>query len=390
LHDLERGAATDEKNVPIQWKPPVEKRAANHFIDGVVTTDVFMDNFGFARQIENSGSMNPPGPRELALEFSQERRQRQQNFSVDPDIFARRDRREILPDRRDAFLAANAATARDRSESLGRAEFCFHAFGQLNHNNIFAIPDAIESREIVDCGTIAHDSFGNEKASRELLIVPRSSHRGGERSISNANLERLFNGQLVTMIFEGAVFVAPNDLTRTDSVVFHCLEGDGNMAPVEICRLYISKGHNFFGHHGREPDNYPMIEVRSVECVAGHGIRGDRFFDYQNDYKGQITFFSLEVFDELCGALEMQDYSPGSVRRNVMTRGIDLNELIGQEFEVQGVRFCGTGECRPCYWMDRAIASSAENFLKGRGGLRARILTDGTLHSTAAVPETVE
>src|SRR5437588_919245 len=64
---------------------------------------------------------------------------------------------------------------------------------------------------------------------------------------------------------------------------------------VEICHLYISSGHNFFGHHGRAPDEYPATEVPSVECVAGHGIRGDRFFDYQQDYKGQITFFSLEV-----------------------------------------------------------------------------------------------
>ena len=46
---------------------------------------------------------------------------------------------------------------------------------------------------------------------------------------------------------------------------------------------------------------------------------------------------------------------------------------------MQGVRFHGTQECKPCYWMDRAIAPGAEKFLKGRGGLRARILSDGTL-----------
>ena len=156
---------------------------------------------------------------------------------------------------------------------------------------------------------------------------------------------------------------------------------------MEICHLYISHSHNFFGHHGREPDDYPAIEVPMIECVAGHGIRGDRFFDYEEDYKGQITFFSLEVFDELCGTVEVQDCSPDLVRRNVITRKVDLNELIGQDFEVQGVRFHGTAECRPCYWMDRAIAPGAEEFLKGRGGLRARILTDGKLRSTARAPE---
>jgi len=159
---------------------------------------------------------------------------------------------------------------------------------------------------------------------------------------------------------------------------------------VEICHLYISPGHNFFGHHGREPDDYPAIEVPLIECVAGHGIRGDRFFDYQNDYKGQISFFSLEVFDQLCGEFDLQDCSPSLVRRNVITREADLNKLIGREFEIQGVRFHGTGECRPCYWMDRAIAPGAEEFLKGRGGLRARILSDGELRSVSRVPETVE
>jgi MOSC domain-containing protein YiiM len=154
---------------------------------------------------------------------------------------------------------------------------------------------------------------------------------------------------------------------------------------VEICHLYVSRGHNFFGHHGRAPDDYPMIEVPEIECVAGHGIRGDRFFDYQEDYKGQITFFSLEVFDELCGALELQAATPDSLRRNVMTRDIDLNSLIDQEFEVQGVRFLGMGECRPCYWMNSAIAPGAEDFLKGRGGLRAKILSNGTLRSTAKI-----
>ena len=151
---------------------------------------------------------------------------------------------------------------------------------------------------------------------------------------------------------------------------------------MEICNLYISPGHNFFGHHGREPDDHLAMEVPSIECVAGRGIRGDRFFDYKENYKGQITFFALEVFEELCAALSVQNCSPALVRRNAITRGIDLNTLIEQEFEIEGVRFFGTGECRPCYWMDRAVAPGAENFLNGRGGLRARILSDGILHTT--------
>lgn len=157
-----------------------------------------------------------------------------------------------------------------------------------------------------------------------------------------------------------------------------------SLGAVEICHLYISPGHNFVGHHGREPDGYAMIEVPIVECVAGRGIRGDRYFDFKDDYKGQITFLSLDVFDELCQTLRLGQRSPAEARRNILVRDADLNELIGQDFELQGVRFHGMEECRPCYWMNRAIAPGAEEFLKGRGGLRAKILCDGELRSTAA------
>jgi MOSC domain-containing protein YiiM len=158
------------------------------------------------------------------------------------------------------------------------------------------------------------------------------------------------------------------------------------LQPVEICHLYISPGHNFVGHHGREPDLHPVIELSMIECVTGRGIPGDRYFDFKNDYKGQITFFSGDVFDELCAALGIQDCSPGLARRNVITRGVDLNGLVGKEFEIHGVRFYGTQECAPCYWMNRAFAPGAEVFLRGNGGLRAKILSDGKLHSTALVP----
>jgi MOSC domain-containing protein len=156
-----------------------------------------------------------------------------------------------------------------------------------------------------------------------------------------------------------------------------------SLGGVEICHLYISPGHNFVGHHGQEPDDYPMIELPTIECAAGRGIRGDRYFDFKDDYKGQITFFSLEVLEELCSTLQIQACSPALARRNVITCGVDLNQLIDEDFEIQGIRFHGMEECRPCYWMDRAIAPGAEEFLKGRGGLRAKILSDGELRSTA-------
>lgn len=146
-----------------------------------------------------------------------------------------------------------------------------------------------------------------------------------------------------------------------------------------IQHLYISAGHNFFGHHGRDPDSHPIVEVSEAECVASRGIRGDRFFDFKDNYKGQITFFSAEVFEEICDKLGVQDRAPSVLRRNIITEEVELNRLAGAEFEVQGIRFRGMEECSPCYWMNRAFAPGAEELMKGRGGLRATILTDGVL-----------
>ncbi len=148
---------------------------------------------------------------------------------------------------------------------------------------------------------------------------------------------------------------------------------------MKIRRLFISPGHNFFGHHGQPAGENPTVEVAEIQCVAGHGIKGDRFFGFKENYKGQITFFAQEVFAALCAELKLSGKSPGATRRNVITEGTDLNALVGHEFEIQGVKFRGEAECSPCYWMDQAFAPGAEKFLRNRGGLRAQILTDGIL-----------
>lgn len=149
---------------------------------------------------------------------------------------------------------------------------------------------------------------------------------------------------------------------------------------MKMCHLFLSPGHNFVGHHGQAAGEHPAVAVEQLECVAGQGIRGDRYFNYKPDYKGQITFFSMEVIEAMARELDLPDVRPGATRRNVFVRGIDLGTLIGVEFEVQGVRFAGTEECRPCYWMNAACRDErAEVWLQGRGGLRARILTDGIL-----------
>lgn len=156
----------------------------------------------------------------------------------------------------------------------------------------------------------------------------------------------------------------PADLVRVTARVRH---------------LYVSPGHNFRGHHGGPPGEYPIVECREIHCRAGRGIEGDRYLDYKDGFKGQITFFAWEVYRDLLHTLQRDDLAPSVFRRNVIVEGVDLAALVGQTFELQGVRFEGTEECAPCYWMDQAFAAGAEAALKGRGGLRAKILTDGLL-----------
>ena len=148
---------------------------------------------------------------------------------------------------------------------------------------------------------------------------------------------------------------------------------------IHIEHLFISPGHNFFGHHGGPAGGHAAVPVDEIECVAGRGIRGDRFFDYQEHYKGQITFFSMEILEALRRELELPGAEAQDVRRNAFVRGADLNSFIGKTFEVQGVWFEGVEESKPCYWMNLALGAGAEAWLKGRAGLRCRILTNGVL-----------
>ncbi|HMP83831.1 MAG TPA: molybdenum cofactor biosysynthesis protein [Verrucomicrobiota bacterium] len=150
---------------------------------------------------------------------------------------------------------------------------------------------------------------------------------------------------------------------------------------LRVEHLFISPGHNFFGHHGQPAGDHPIRLVQQIECVAGRGIRGDRFYDFKEDYKGQITFFAMEVLEALRIELKLPRAQPQATRRNAFVRGLDLNALIGKQFEVQGVRFEGMEESKPCHWMNSALGPGAEEWLHGRAGLRCRILTDGILRS---------
>lgn len=126
------------------------------------------------------------------------------------------------------------------------------------------------------------------------------------------------------------------------------------------------------------------MAVEAVRCVAGMGIEGDRFYHFKPErfpegYDGQVTFFAEETWRDVAKKLGVTGKGPEVFRRNVVTRGVELNALKGVEFAVQGVRFLGVKEAAPCEWMNTAFAPGSLLALKGRGGLRARVLSDGVL-----------
>lgn len=148
-----------------------------------------------------------------------------------------------------------------------------------------------------------------------------------------------------------------------------------------LLEIWISRGNDFRGHHGMERGTHGIESLKQIECVAGMGLKGDRYFGYKPDFKGQVTFLAAEAVEAVREHFHCPDLSSGEFRRNLIVRGVDLSDWIGKRFRFQGVEFEGSEECKPCSWMDEAVAPGVEEFLKShfRGGLRARILSDGIL-----------
>ena len=152
-----------------------------------------------------------------------------------------------------------------------------------------------------------------------------------------------------------------------------------DVAGIEIVSIFTSAGHDFKGRHGMPRENHPVTKLERAECIAGRGLVGDRYFSMEDDHKGQITFFSAEVVDAARRHFGTPGFCPSVFRRNVIVRGAHLPGLVGSQFTLGGIRFEGSEECKPCYWMDQALAPGTEDFLAGHGGLRARVQTSGVL-----------
>lgn len=144
--------------------------------------------------------------------------------------------------------------------------------------------------------------------------------------------------------------------------------------PGEIVGIYTAR-------KGKKPE-----ACRSVEVIAGKGIVGDRYFAGEGTFskklagnrKREITFISSEEIDRF-NRIQGSNLDHGDFRRNVVTKNVDLNELVGKRFSIAGVQFEGIDTCEPCAHLARTVHHAVLPNLVNRAGLRAAVLTSGTI-----------
>jgi hypothetical protein len=135
----------------------------------------------------------------------------------------------------------------------------------------------------------------------------------------------------------------------------------------------------------------PMHLLEVAQARAGHGLDGDRYAAGAGTFSSRagrrpgydLTLIAAEVLDELAAAGSTLEF-PGT-RRNVLTRGIDVNALVGRRFRIGDVLCEGRRLCEPCVHLDRLGGPGILRPLIHRGGLRADILTDGEIHLGAPI-----
>ena len=128
-----------------------------------------------------------------------------------------------------------------------------------------------------------------------------------------------------------------------------------------------------------------LISVREVRAVAGEGLDGDRYYKkigtFSNKPGGgrQITLIELESVEALKRDLKIE-LEPAQTRRNIVTRGVPLNHLVGQQFRLgREVMLQGVRLCEPCDHLERLTLRGVREGLLHRAGLRADIIRGGTI-----------
>jgi hypothetical protein len=140
-----------------------------------------------------------------------------------------------------------------------------------------------------------------------------------------------------------------------------------------------------------------MQRMQSITLEAHKGIVGDRYFENCGTFsksatiepKKQLTLVSIEALDEFLTALE-PELSHGDFRRNIVTSGVDLNALVGREFEVDGVRCRGIETCEPCAHLAQTVSPLVLPHLIHKAGLRAEVLTSGEVKIGGVITSNLE
>ena len=127
-------------------------------------------------------------------------------------------------------------------------------------------------------------------------------------------------------------------------------------------------------------NNQKIEEVLKAEVVAGKGIVADRHFHENNSVRNQITLIESENIDYYNNKFK-SNYSFLDFRRNVITKGIELNDLVGKKLLIGNIKVEGHDLCRPCKHLEETLKGKdiIKEFLR-RGGLRCEILTSGTIN----------
>jgi MOSC domain-containing protein YiiM len=126
-----------------------------------------------------------------------------------------------------------------------------------------------------------------------------------------------------------------------------------------------------------EPHALPA-PVPSVRAEAGHGIAGEYHWSATPEPGQSLTLIAAEALEGLREDTGIE-LSHEASRRNVLTRGIDLNALVGRRFTVGGVECVGTELCEPCNTLAKLTERGVLRGLVHRGGLRADIVAGGEI-----------
>ena len=116
---------------------------------------------------------------------------------------------------------------------------------------------------------------------------------------------------------------------------------------------------------------------KHVTVLSNFGIIGD--YRSEKFQIGQITLIEAEIIDSMSRELGY-DIPAGASRRQVMVKGIKLNELVGKNLRLGQILVRVEDKCKPCNNMEQKIGPGAKNAMNDKGGIRCRIIEGGELH----------